>query len=45
MPKKIKYEDVKKYFDDNGCVLLSKEYKNNKTPLKFIGECSHECLY
>jgi len=33
------YEYVKKYFEDNDCVLLSKEYKNNNTILDYICSC------
>ena len=42
MPDKLKYEDVKKYFEDNGCKLLSKEYKSNKQKLRYITKCGHE---
>ena len=39
--KRLKYEDVKKYFEDNDCVLLSEEYTNSSTPLKYICECGN----
>ena len=39
---KLLYEDVKQYFEDNGCILLSKEYKNNRTPLDYICVCGHK---
>ena len=33
---RLKYEDVKKYIEDNGSgvVLLSKEYRNNREKLE-----------
>jgi predicted nucleic acid-binding Zn ribbon protein len=42
--KRLKYEDVKKYIEiDSGsnCILLSKSYKNNSTPLKMQCERGH----
>lgn len=33
------YEEVKKYFEGNGCELLSKEYKNNSEKLDYICKC------
>lgn len=41
MPKKLKYEDVKQIFEENGCVLLSVEYKNSKTPLDYVCDCGN----
>lgn len=38
-PTKYSYSDVKKYFEDNGCELLSKEYKNTKGKLDYICVC------
>lgn len=39
---KYSSEDVKKIFNDAGCTLLSTEYKNNKTPMKYICNCGQE---
>lgn len=41
---KAPYEEIKKYFEDNGCVLLSKkeEYLNNNSKLRYIAKCGHE---
>lgn len=36
------FDDVKKIFEDNGCRLLSTEYKNNKTHLNYICSCGNE---
>lgn len=36
------YEEVKKIFEDNNCVLLSKEYKNSKQKLDYICECENK---
>ncbi|MBM7598096.1 5-methylcytosine-specific restriction endonuclease McrA [Virgibacillus halotolerans] len=36
-----KYEDVKQYFEDNGCTLLSPTYKNNREKLDYICECGN----
>ena len=40
---KTPFDEVKKTFEENGCVLLSTEddYKNFKTKLKFIAKCGH----
>lgn len=35
------YEEVKKYFEDKGCKLLSTEYKNANTPLDFVCRCGN----
>jgi hypothetical protein len=35
----FKYKEVKAYFKENGCKLLSKEYINTSTKLKFICKC------
>ncbi len=40
----LKYEDVKKYFKDNKCFLLTTTYSNNTTKLKFIATCGHEYI-
>jgi len=36
------YEEVKKIFEDNNYILLSKEYKNNKIPLEFTCNKGHK---
>tara|TARA_B100001093_G_C26700334_1_gene958761 strand:+ start:67 stop:876 length:810 start_codon:yes stop_codon:yes gene_type:complete len=41
MPKKLSLEDVQKYFEENGCKLISKEYNTNKDPIEFICQCGH----
>jgi hypothetical protein len=40
--RKLNYEYVKKYFEDQGCQLLEKEYKNNSTPLSYICKCGKQ---
>lgn len=42
MVKGFTYEEVNNYFDQNGCVLLSREYINNRTKLEFICSCGHK---
>lgn len=37
--EKYTLEYVEQCFSDNGCVLLEKEYLNNKTPMKYICCC------
>ena len=39
---KYDFEQVKKYFQDNNCKLISEEYKNNKEPLEYICECNNK---
>jgi very-short-patch-repair endonuclease len=39
MPKKLTYEDVKKYIESSGCVLISEEYINTVTPIKIKCSC------
>ncbi len=39
---KFSYEYVKNYFEENGCELLSKEYINNLTKLKYICICGEK---
>lgn len=41
MPIRLKYEDVKLFFEENKCVLLSKKYKNCKENLKYKAQCGH----
>ena len=46
--KSLTLEYVKKYFEDNGCTLLSKEYKNYYSKLDYICSCgntSKTCFY
>jgi len=42
MGKKLTYEFVKKSFKDRSCTLLSKEYINNSTKLKYLCINGHE---
>jgi len=39
---KLKYNYVKKYFDEQNCTLLSKKYTNNFTHLNYICECGRK---
>jgi len=41
---KHSYDHVKKYFEDNGCKLIEKKYKNSNTPLKYICECGNKSI-
>jgi 5-methylcytosine-specific restriction endonuclease McrA len=36
------YEYVKKFFKKNKCILLSKEYINNRIKLEYIAQCGHK---
>jgi len=36
------YNDIKNYFEQNGCILLSETYINCKSPLKYICICGNE---
>lgn len=40
--QRIPYEDVVKLFEDSGCKLLSEEYTNSKTHLKYVCNCGNE---
>jgi hypothetical protein len=42
MPPRLKYKNVRQYYIDNNCKLLSKEYYNKKTNLEFIARCGHK---
>jgi hypothetical protein len=42
MSKKYTIEEVRKIFEDEGCILQSKVYKNARTPLDYICECRNE---
>ena len=39
--KKHTFEDIQQYFKDQGCELLEKEYKNNKTKMKYKCSCGN----
>jgi hypothetical protein len=36
---KLNFDDVKKLYDEKGCILLENEYINNHTPMKYICHC------
>jgi len=40
--RKLIYEDVKLEFEKADCQLISTEYKNSLTKLKYIAQCGHE---
>lgn len=40
--KRFTYEEVRSVFEDNGCVLLSTEYKRSKDKLRYICKCGNE---
>jgi len=40
--KKITYNEVKACFEEQGCVLLSKEYKNARTHLDYVCSCGDQ---
>lgn len=42
MSAKLSYETVYKYFKDEGCELLEKEYINLKTKMRYRCECGEE---
>ncbi|TDX43706.1 hypothetical protein [Orenia marismortui] len=39
--KRHDYDYIRTYFKDHGCELLSKDYQNAKTKLKYICECGN----
>jgi hypothetical protein len=39
---KIPYEEVKKYFESQGCLLLEEEYINARVPMRYICSCGNE---
>ena len=41
MPPKLKFDDVYKFFIENGCTLLSTNFINVKDPLEYICKCGH----
>jgi hypothetical protein len=42
MPKIYNHEIVKGFFDKAGCKLLESEYKDQKTPMRYICNCGKE---
>ena len=40
--KFLLYKDVKQYFENERCKLISIIYKNNKEPLEYIALCGHK---
>ncbi|MGF9893297.1 HNH endonuclease [Priestia megaterium] len=42
MGRKYTLEEVREEFNKYGCILLSKEYKNNVTPLEFLCSCGQQ---
>lgn len=40
--EKLTYRYIKKFFEEQGCILLSKSYQNNRTKLKYICNCGNE---
>jgi len=44
MPKKLSYQYIKKFFQDNRCELLDSEYKNSRTKLRYRCSCGNESL-
>lgn len=44
MVRKYTYEEVKKFFEDAGCELLSKDYKDNKGSLEYVCECKEKAV-
>jgi 5-methylcytosine-specific restriction endonuclease McrA len=38
---KFSYDYVKKYFEENGCVLLEGEYKGAHVPMRYICQCGN----
>lgn len=40
--RRTAYSEVEKIFKERGCELLSKEYKNNRIPLKYICKCGRK---
>lgn len=35
-------EDVRQYFEDNGCHIIECNYKNNRSKIRYIATCGHE---
>ena len=43
MVKRLDYNEIKRYIENEGYKLLSNEYINNSTPLEMICPEGHEC--
>ena len=41
LPRELNIDTVKTIFEDNGCHLISSEYKDTTTPLKYVCQCGH----
>jgi hypothetical protein len=39
--KRLPFEDVRKYFEENGCTLLSTEYTNAHQMLRYVCSCNN----
>ncbi len=39
--QRLKFKDVKQYFEDHDCELLETEYVNNSTPMKYRCDCGN----
>jgi len=39
--RRYSYQYVKEYFEDHDCILLSKQYKNNREILRYICSCEN----
>ena len=37
--RKLSYEYIIQYFEDQGCELLEKEYINNNTKMRYLRNC------
>ena len=44
MPKKFEYSYVFNYFEKQNCKLLSKDYLNNRTHLRYICKCGNKSI-
>lgn len=44
MSRKHTYNEVKNFFKDYGCVLIEKEYKDNKKLMKYVCICGNEAF-
>ena len=41
MPKKLTLDEVKLYFENNQCKLISENYTTSKGPIEFMCKCGH----
>lgn len=39
--KRLNFEDIKKYFEDNNCILLEKQYFKKSQPMNYICSCGN----